>query len=421
MSTLLKSISKAAFIAVLILFSNLLILQSINSYAQAISIEPYEIDRKNPQERGWFIYKVKPGTTIEGNLVLRNDHPTNTSIELSANDGVSTPDGNFALASNSDESKLIGSWVQLDSKVYDVDGQTNVKVPFKIKVPENAAPGEYAGGLSVVQVQEGDQTGGGPVSSKIRVGARIYLTVEGDITQDVSASNLTIVNSKTPNIADELNTRGWINKDNMALRVELKQNGNIYSKFKGDITFKLPDGKEVKRVFTKDIIRNSPTNEYYLETTIPYMVGKTQVTMKYEVAPSINNKDGLNSKNDAGELTYEMNLTQDDVDQLTELRAGLDAGDVKEFGKKNTSVAAPKADFNIAGPTEEAKKDEDKDEDNNTVAFAVGGTITGLAVAGLIAFVVIKKKKSNPEVKSEMAVEAKKESKKDTKKTSSKK
>jgi hypothetical protein len=366
-----------------------LFLQSINTNAQAISIEPFEINRSNPAERGWFIYKVQPGTVIEGFMVLRNDHPTNTSVELFANDGVSTPDGNFALASNDEKPTLIGSWIELSQRVYDVDGQTNLKVPFKINVPQNAAPGEYAGGLSVVQVQ-GDRSSGGPIGAKIRVGARIYLTVEGNLTQNVVASGLTIINPKTENFVDELNTRGWINKDNMALRLNLKQNGNIYSKFVGETTFKLPDGKEVKRNFTKDVLRNSPTEEYYLETGIPYQVGKTEVTMKYQVSPTINNKDGLNSQNDSGEIKYELDITQADIDELTKQRTALQDGNAKEFSKK-TATAAQKSDFNISGPTETERNDDQKAD--YTLAYVAGVTISLIAIAGIIAFVYLKKNK----------------------------
>ncbi len=158
--------------------------------ASGMSIAP-EVNAKFPDRKGWFIYEeVEPGAVIEdaARVINLGDKPNTITIE--AVDALMTPDGGFALIGEPKNNTDIGNWIELTKTEVTLAPNKEQIIPFKIKVPEDAEVGDHIGALAVYrsnQETEGTiKAGGAQVSISTRVGARIYLTVKGNITRQLT-------------------------------------------------------------------------------------------------------------------------------------------------------------------------------------------------------------------------------------------
>lgn len=153
-------------------------IQAVN--AEGLSIGPSAEYKGEKTSRSWFIYKVKPGELIEDSIrVVNLDNKPAVGV-LRAVDGQTTDGGGFALGQDDILQKNVGSWITLEKNELELKTLEEVFVKFTMKIPVQIEPGDYAGGI-VVFAKEMVK---GPADEKgfniiTRVGARIYVTVEG--------------------------------------------------------------------------------------------------------------------------------------------------------------------------------------------------------------------------------------------------
>lgn len=153
-----------------------------------IGILPANPDPTQLLTKSWFIYEVDPGATIEDAVILRNKKDTAVKVKLEAVDATIASDGTFGLLDVTSSSQYdIASWTKLEATELTLKPLTDTTVPFTITIPKDAEVGDHIGGLVIYRTDNiPDQvarSGGTQVNIFTRVGARIYLTVLGDITR----------------------------------------------------------------------------------------------------------------------------------------------------------------------------------------------------------------------------------------------
>jgi len=281
-----------------------------------LGLEPFGINKSDPKETGWFKYVVNPGDTIEDFVVISNVGTDDTNVDLRSNDALTTEDGAFTIVSNELPNKEVGKWVQLKENIISLPAQKAIKVPFKINIPSDAKPGEYAGGLSITEVDKSTD-GSAPVSVKTRVGNRIYLIVKGDLNVSSNVKDLEIVNPRTTNFSDELRRRAFIKPENVVFKITTENTGNIYTTLKGKFKINQPDGKVVEQSFARNLSPRDGVRIYYIETQLPYQKGKTDLQLDYTTIAQNEPKDPSAAvykyTNDKGTLNYTLNLTDEDL------------------------------------------------------------------------------------------------------------
>ncbi|MFH0905550.1 MAG: LysM peptidoglycan-binding domain-containing protein [bacterium] len=158
--------------------------------AGGMSIAPAPSE-KFPDRKGWFVYEeVEPGAVIEDVArVINLDSKPNT-IAIEAVDAFMTTDGSFALVEEPKDNQDIGSWIELSKTEVTLPSNKEQLIPFKITVPADAEVGDHIGALAVYrsnkEVEKTIRAGGARVGISTRVGARIYLTVKGEITRQLA-------------------------------------------------------------------------------------------------------------------------------------------------------------------------------------------------------------------------------------------
>lgn len=151
-------------------------------------VRPTDLDG---QARAAYEWNLDPGASASDTVVITNLGAEPLSLALSAADIVTTPSGDVTLADD-DADPLAREWVALAAQEVTLRPQETVEVPFDIAPPANAEPGDYAVAVlaSVARPVSGDQ--GQAAMLDVRVGARLYLRVIGDLRSELAISDLTV-------------------------------------------------------------------------------------------------------------------------------------------------------------------------------------------------------------------------------------
>ncbi len=142
---------------------------------------------KGPTGRAWIELDADPGDTFTQHLAVRLYGSKPQTFRLSAADGYLTPKGRFNMLTADKKSVDAGTWITVAPSVDVAAGQT-VVVPFTIKVPKDAAPGDHPAGIAASITS----SGGGNVGVESRVGFRVMLRVSGEVRATVAVRSVDI-------------------------------------------------------------------------------------------------------------------------------------------------------------------------------------------------------------------------------------
>lgn len=288
----------------------------------AAGLEPYNADRQNPDSLR-FVFNLKAGETIEDAARVTNNTNQPVNVEVLGRDGEITSDGQLTVVSNSLENQQAGKWIQLDQTKYTIKANENIKVPFKVTVPEGTKSGEYYSGLSVIELGDANTTSSGNVTVKTRLAVKVFITVQGELKANTDVKNLNIIDPKDSDYNIERAKYGKIGRENMFIRYEAENTGNIFLKLNAKYKITLPDGQIKEFTKDQDLAPGVGSKKFYLETGVPFQVGKTKVELAYEAKPTNKVKDpnSLSTENIKGTLTDELELSQADYDNFVASRA----------------------------------------------------------------------------------------------------
>lgn len=127
-------------------------------------------------------YTDNPGDTVKDYVIIKNTGKEPITLKMYSADGMLTRQGTFTVSSDKDKQRTVGLWTELAENKITVEGESEKKVSFTIKVPEKLTPGSYAGGI-VVSTIEKDRSGqkGSGVSVISRSVLPVYVTIPGKI------------------------------------------------------------------------------------------------------------------------------------------------------------------------------------------------------------------------------------------------
>ena len=193
---------------------------SVYPVASAVAARPY------------FSVSADPGQTIEDKVVVANKTDAPLTFRLYAADAYNTArDGGFAVRSLGERMRGVGAWAELSRDRITVPGRKTVTVPFTVRVPEGAEPGDHPG--AVVALDERVERGGGSVALGVQraVAARVYLQVGGPTVPALAVEDVHISHHQplVPGFGDSTATISYTlhNTGNVTLdpRVELRAEG----------------------------------------------------------------------------------------------------------------------------------------------------------------------------------------------------
>ncbi|WP_310795981.1 WxL protein peptidoglycan domain-containing protein [Herbiconiux daphne] len=140
-------------------------------------------DRQN------YDYAVDPGGQVTDGLIISNHDDAPLDLDVYAADGFTTTSGQLDVVTRDTASTEVGAWVTLGKGHVQVPAGESVEVPFTLTVPENATPGDYAGGVLTSLAQPGQEEG---ITVDRRLGIRIHLRVGGELAPALAVENMRV-------------------------------------------------------------------------------------------------------------------------------------------------------------------------------------------------------------------------------------
>jgi hypothetical protein len=137
--------------------------------------------------RAHFAYTLAPGGTVTDAIAVVNRSPTTIKLRVYASDAFSTPAGGIDLLPADKKPVDVGSWTTLKTSTITLKPQQSTVVPFTLKVPANATPGDHSGGVVTSLVTA---AGTGAVTLDRRLGSRMYLRVTGALRPNLAVSDV---------------------------------------------------------------------------------------------------------------------------------------------------------------------------------------------------------------------------------------
>jgi len=204
-----------------------------------------EWNEKNSLTKSWFIYTLEPSEVKEAKVNVVNQSEQSVEVKIYPVDAVTTKDGAFAPQSEDREKIDVGAWINMPVSELSLKPNETKAVDFTIKVPENAEVGDHMGAI-IVQSKEAPEAEKGTVMKVVsRVGARIYLTVPGEIIKEL-----------------EFKDFNWkMEESQVVFYLTLANKGNVRIAPKGEIEIQDESGNAVdkikiteREVFPKDTI-----------------------------------------------------------------------------------------------------------------------------------------------------------------------
>ncbi|MFJ8582808.1 WxL protein peptidoglycan domain-containing protein [Micromonospora sp. NPDC093277] len=147
-------------------------------------------------DRSSFSYSVNPGGQVKDAMVVANRGKAPLDLGVYTADGFTTGAGQLDLLTRDKKSIGIGAWVHADRERVVVQPGKTVEVPFAVTIPDNATPGDYAGGI-VTSLTQADTAEG--INVDRRLGIRIKLRVSGALKPNLAVEDLHVDYAGTSN------------------------------------------------------------------------------------------------------------------------------------------------------------------------------------------------------------------------------
>ncbi len=161
------------------------------SAGSAAAVEGGGFGIRPATESDFFYISLFPGSAIDATAIASNQTAIPVTLLTYVVDALTTPQGGFGLASQSDTRQGVGAWVHLSNAEIVVPARSEVEIPFRLMVPVGTPAGEYAGGVVIQSpIAQGQTSSGGDTAFRLdtimRLGVRIYLTVAGTAINSLS-------------------------------------------------------------------------------------------------------------------------------------------------------------------------------------------------------------------------------------------
>ncbi|WP_280890016.1 DUF916 domain-containing protein [Streptomyces sp. LBL] len=183
-------------------------------------------------DRPYFYLSADPGTTLRDKVVVANKTGGPLTFRLYAADAYNTArDGGFAVRTQKERQRGVGAWAKPARTRVTVPAHGEVAVPFTLRVPADAEPGDHPGAL--VALDERVDQGDGSLALGVQraVGARVYLRVGGPVLAAIAVEDVRVIHSQplVPGLGDSAATVSYTlhNTGNVTVdpKVELRAQG----------------------------------------------------------------------------------------------------------------------------------------------------------------------------------------------------
>ncbi|BAL93140.1 hypothetical protein AMIS_79200 [Actinoplanes missouriensis 431] len=232
---------------------------------------------KGPDGRDFIIRRANPGERITDYVGITNLTTKPQTFSVYGTDAYTTDDGSFALLAAAQQPTDIGSWIGLGAKQYTVPANTRLDVPFSVTIPDNATPGDHAGGVIASIAEEQVDANGQKVLVDRRIAARVYLTVAGATTPSMKIDTVRLEYSQSANPADG---------GTMTVSYLVRNTGNLRLSGSGAVRVNGPFGWQLARTDAMEIPELLPGGSVTITEKITGVQPAVRLAAEVSVVPA---------------------------------------------------------------------------------------------------------------------------------------
>lgn len=195
-------------------------------------------------ESNEYSFIMSPGNKTSKKLDVFNTEKTEITMSLYGADSAPSKQGSFAVKTKSEPQNNVGQWVQFDQSTYTIPAGESITVNYIIQIPNNVAPGTYAGGLvgELVSANQTDEEGKSRTSIGVVTAARyalpLYINIPGEKVYDYEWSDFEYSFSGYPTFT-----------------LHIKNTGNTILRASGNITI-----NDTNKTTQNIALQSNPTN-----------------------------------------------------------------------------------------------------------------------------------------------------------------
>lgn len=151
---------------------------------------------QGPGGRDYFVLNLAPGQQVVDYVGVSNFSEKPIEFRVYATDAFTTKDGAFSLLPADKPATDVGTWIGFNADTYTVPAGKRLDIPFQLTVPADASPGDHIGGVvASVAAEETAGDGSQRITVDRRVGARVYLRVDGPAQPALKVDTIAIKHS----------------------------------------------------------------------------------------------------------------------------------------------------------------------------------------------------------------------------------
>jgi hypothetical protein len=148
--------------------------------------------------RGYFQPLLTPGVPLRDSVTVTNETHHKQTFRIYGSDAYNSPSGLYLLKLHGQHMRNVGAWIHLPVTHLTLPPRTFRNIPFTIRPPGNATPGDHAGGIVLEPTRSTlSKTGAVQVHQIDAVGVRVYARVRGPLTPSLAITSLHINEKKS--------------------------------------------------------------------------------------------------------------------------------------------------------------------------------------------------------------------------------
>jgi hypothetical protein len=225
---------------------------------------------------------VNPGDVVTDYVSVSNLGTQPLTLAVYASDAFNTQQGGFDLLAADKPSVDVGAWVKFDVQTVTVPARGTSVVPFKLTVPQNAQPGDHVGGIVASRSRPGQDGAGNQVKVDYRVGARIYLRVQGTLAPKLEIEDLSV------NYDSSFNP---LSGGAMTVHYTVTNSGNVRLSAGQELSIKGPFGVGLKTVKLDDMPELLPGATHEGSATIDGVHPALRLSTEFKLSPVADGTD----------------------------------------------------------------------------------------------------------------------------------
>jgi hypothetical protein len=162
----------------------------------SFGIRPTKAHEDIPESFSYFVHTLAPGARTSDAALVMNQGDVPIALKLYAADAVTAINGGTSFVNQGEEKNGVAHWLSVSvTELLLQPGEERV-VPFTIKVPPDASPGQHVAGLVVEAVTAGEEPANGSDQTQLmvnvvrRAGVAVLIDVPGTHTAELEITDI---------------------------------------------------------------------------------------------------------------------------------------------------------------------------------------------------------------------------------------